>query len=115
MSQANRARGAWGERAAAQWYARHGYEILDRNWTCPDGEIDLVARSVDVVVIAEVKTRRSDAYGAAVLAVDARKQTRLRRLALRWREDRLPDERVRLRFDVVAITGTTVEVFEDAF
>jgi putative endonuclease len=115
MSEANRARGAWGERTAAQWYRRHGYEVVAQNWRCAQGEIDLIARRGDEVVVAEVKTRRSDTYGAAVLAVDGRKQARLRRLAMRWRDETLPGERVDMRFDVVAITGTSIEVFVDAF
>jgi putative endonuclease len=110
----NLARGRWGEDLAARTYRRRGYDVLDRNWRCPTGEIDLVVRRDRTVVFCEVKTRRTAAYGSPAEAVDARKQLRLRRLAAAW----LAAHDVRhvdVRFDVVAITGTTVETIEAAF
>jgi putative endonuclease len=88
--------------------------VLDRNWRCADGEIDLVVELGGVLVIAEVKARADDRFGGAAAAVDARKQLRLRRLALRWLAEH-PAWRGELRFDVVAVTGVHVEVIESAF
>src|SRR5258706_11577100 len=48
--------GASGERLAASWLEARGYRILDRNWRCPSGELDLVAELADELVIVEVKT-----------------------------------------------------------
>jgi putative endonuclease len=107
--------GQQGEDLAAAWYRRHGYTIAARNWRCPLGEIDLVARRRRLVVISEVKTRRSDAFGAPALAVGAAKQQRLRRLAAEWLAAHRPRRHVDVRFDVVAISGGRVEVFENAF
>jgi len=106
--------GRAGEDLAAAWYARHGYRLLARNWRCPAGEIDLVVGRGRLVVVAEVKARRSDAFGPAAAAVGPDKQRRLRRLAAEW----LAGTGVRgveVRFDVVAITGDHIEVIAGAF
>jgi putative endonuclease len=107
--------GRQGERLAAEWYERRGYVVVDRNWRAPIGEIDLVLRKGRVVVIAEVKTRRTDAYGVPALAVGVAKQQRLRRLAAAWLAGRRVRRHVDVRFDVVAITGRRVDVYENAF
>ncbi|MEN9506270.1 MAG: hypothetical protein RI958_2196 [Actinomycetota bacterium] len=67
------------------------------------------------VVFVEVKTRYDDAFGGAAAAVDERKRRRLRRLALEWLEAHPDVRRPQLRFDVAAITGTTLTVIEAAF
>ncbi|MGH9134267.1 MAG: YraN family protein [Ilumatobacteraceae bacterium] len=110
----NRARGQWGEDRACTLYRRLGYEIVDRNWRCEHGEIDVVARSGDTLVFCEVKTRRSDGFGGAAAAVGHRKQSRIRRLAAAWLAERRVHG-VDVRFDVVAITGVDVELIEGAF
>ncbi len=61
--------------------------VLDRNWRCELGEIDLVLRDGDVLVFCEVKTRSSSAYGHPLEAVGVTKGVRLRRLAARWLAD----------------------------
>jgi putative endonuclease len=108
------ARGAAGEDLAAAWYEANGYELLARNWRCPDGELDLVAAQGETLVFCEVKARSSDAFGVPAEAVTATKQARLRRLATRWLDasDRRPRE---LRFDVAAVLGDDLEVIENAF
>ena len=110
----NRARGRWGENLAARHYRRLGYRILDRNWTSPSGELDLVVERDGVIVFSEVKARRSDRYGPAAAAVGPDKQRRIRRLATEWLAINRP-ARVGLRFDVVAVTGAHIEVIESAF
>jgi putative endonuclease len=107
--------GQQGEDLAAAWYMQRGYDVLARNWRCPLGEIDLIARRRKVVVICEVKTRTSDRFGVPALAVGTAKQQRLRRLAAEWLADNRPRGRVEVRFDVVAISGERVDVFENAF
>jgi putative endonuclease len=106
--------GRWGEDVAAEWYRRRGYELVCRNWTCPSGEIDLIVRRRRVVVVAEVKARRSDAFGPAAAAVGPEKQRRLRRLAAEWLAC-TGVHGVEVRFDVVAITGNRIEVIPGAF
>ena len=113
MDRSRQARGAWGERLAARWYVDAGYEVLDRNWRSPSGELDLVLGRGDEIVFCEVKARRSDRFGAAAEAVDVRKQRRIRALAIQWLNSR--GRRGRVRFDVAAVTGTRIEVIESAF
>ncbi len=76
--------GAYGERLAAAHLQAGGMTVLDRNWRCPSGEIDLVARDGDVLVVCEVKTRSSALMGLPLEAVTPAKAARLRRLAAAW-------------------------------
>jgi putative endonuclease len=76
--------GRRGERLAEQFLTGAGLVILDRNWRCPQGEIDLVAREGDELVFVEVKTRTSTAFGHPLEAITALKLARLRRLAAAW-------------------------------
>jgi putative endonuclease len=100
---ARRALGAYGESLAARHLVDlQGMVLLDRNWRCDAGEIDLVLRDGPVLVVCEVKTRTSVACGTPHEAVDDAKLARLRRLAVRWMVDhgiRVPDVRV----DLVAV------------
>jgi putative endonuclease len=80
--------GAYGEALAARHLVGQGMVLLDRNWRCEAGEIDLVLRDGDVLVICEVKTRSSLRFGTPHEAVTDIKVARLRRLATRWLEDR---------------------------
>lgn len=99
----NSSLGQFGEEVAARFLtARRGMTVLDRNWRCPEGEIDLVLRDGAVLVVCEVKTRTSLAYGTPHEAVDDRKLARLRRLGIAWvraHEVRSPD----IRVDLVAV------------
>ena len=70
--------GRYGEAYAARYLVEHGMEVLDRNWRCAAGEIDLVLRDGDVLVVCEVKTRASLAFGSPFEAVTERKLARLR-------------------------------------
>lgn len=115
--------GQFGEEAAACWYAANGYSVVDRNWSCPLGELDLIVRSTGrespVVAFVEVKTRRSDRFGSGFDAVTVDKQRRLRRLAGQWLalspRGAVPRDAV-VRFDVVDVDGRGhIQVIEDAF
>jgi putative endonuclease len=107
------ARGKWGEDLAARWYAAHGYEVVDRNWRSSTGELDLVACSGSLVVFCEIKTRATDRFGPPESAVGRTKQRRIRLLAAEWLA--VHDRHGSVRFDVAAITGVHIEVFEAAF
>ncbi len=114
LNSPNAALGRWGEDLAAAEYQRRGYAVIDRNWRCPDGEIDLVMRRDDTIVFCEVKTRRSDVFGTASTAVDQRKQVRVRRLGAAWLAAH-GERRGDVRFDVAAIDGVHLEIIEAAF
>lgn len=76
--------GRAGEDRAAEYLAAHGYRILDRNWRCAQGELDIVAEREHFLCIVEVKTRRSTAFGHPFAAIDERKRQRLWRLCYAW-------------------------------
>ena len=73
--------GRYGEALAVRYLREQGMEVLERNWRCRHGEVDVVARDGDCLVICEVKTRRSSGFGEPVEAVTFAKARRLRRLA----------------------------------
>ncbi|WP_229053727.1 YraN family protein [Aeromicrobium sp. Leaf350] len=82
----NQALGSYGERIAADHLVASGLVILDRNWRCRFGEIDIVARDGTTLVICEVKTRSNLTFGPPTEAVTTHKANRLRRLAQAWLE-----------------------------
>lgn len=81
---ASDALGAYGERVAAAHLVDAGMRIVERNWRCDIGEIDIVARDGDTLVVCEVKTRQGAEYGSPLEKVTSDKAERLRRLAARW-------------------------------
>lgn len=102
-----------GEQAAVNYLEGLGFRVLDRNWRCADGEIDIVAVERHTFVVCEVKTRSGTRYGTPLEAVGRAKRQRLRRLAVRW----LTAHGVRfdqIRIDVVGLLyegtgGFTIE------
>src|SRR5689334_18852057 len=94
--------GRYGEDLAARYLTKHGFAVLERNWRCGLGEIDIVAREGDTLVICEVKTRRGLGYGSPLESITYRKLTTLRKLAGAW----LRSHQVRpreVRIDIVAV------------
>ncbi len=94
--------GRYGESVAARHLTGQGMVLLDRNWRCDAGEIDLVLREGDVLVVCEVKTRTSDICGTPHEAVTPVKLDRLNRLGALWAEAhgvRPPETRI----DLVAV------------
>jgi putative endonuclease len=118
MPNQRQALGADGEAVTARHYERLGYEVLDRNWRCSDGELDLILRRGGTIVFCEVKTRTSDRYGGGAAAVGWQKQRRIRGLASRWLRDVGPGS-PEVRFDVAVVRtdgrGFAVELIEAAF
>lgn len=94
--------GAYGERVAERFLVDAGLVVLERNWRCPLGEIDIVARDGDCLVVCEVKTRSTTAYGHPLEALSRRKVARLRKLAYAWVEERGVRPRT-IRIDLVAV------------
>ena len=92
------------ENIAADFLRAQGLDILERNYLRRVGELDIVARDRDVLVIAEVRTRSSDRYGGAAASVDPRKQQRLIRTASQLLQQRKDLAQLRVRFDVVVVS-----------
>jgi putative endonuclease len=112
--------GRTGEDAAESVYLLNGYRIVERNWRCRIGELDLVVKRGTTLVFCEVKARRGAAYGGGWQAVTWRKRAKLRALAqayLSSTTSRYAD----VRFDVASVEirsdgrSVDVQVFEDAF
>lgn len=97
--------GGRGEDAAARYLTGLGFDILDRNWRCAEGELDIIARDGNVLVVCEVKTRSGLGFGTPAEAVTVAKARRLRRLAAHW----LAEHRAgcpEVRFDIVGVLAT---------
>lgn len=94
--------GRFGEDLASAFLQRLGYDILERNWRCARGELDIIARSGHTLVFVEVKTRASVRFGHPLESVTERKLSRIRSLALMWRQVH-PHESGLMRVDVVAV------------
>lgn len=102
--------GRYGEALAAERITAAGLQVLEANWRCREGEIDLVARDGDALVLVEVKTRSGDGWGGAAGAVTPAKQRRLRRLALRWLAEHPGPGWSSIRFDVVTVVRRSDKV-----
>lgn len=112
--------GRFGEDVAARYLKDAGFTLLDRNWRCSDGEIDIIARDAGVLVFVEVKTRSTLAFGDPSEAVNYAKAARLRRLAMRWLDEHREGFWPELRFDVVSVvrladSGPSVQHMRGAF
>lgn len=114
MTGRRRQLGAVGEALVAEWYEGEGYEVLHRNWRCREGEIDLIVHRDRSVVICEVKTRTTAAFGVPAEAVTRTKRQKLRLLASRWLVE-APFPPREIRFDVAAVLDGELEIIEAAF
>lgn len=98
--------GARGEQLAAAHLEAAGYDILDRNWRCRHGELDIVAAQAGELVFVEVKTRSGTGYGHPLEAITAVKLGRLRQLAAAWCE--VHDTRGRMRLDAIGVIAPPI-------
>jgi putative endonuclease len=110
--------GKKGEEKALRFLKKKGYRIIDQNYVCKMGEMDIIAKEKDTLVFVEVKTRTSTAFGLPQLAVTPFKQRQLSKVALYFlKEKKLED--IKARFDVVAILlppeKEQIELIRDAF
>ncbi len=93
--------GVWGEKIAAQYLRKQGYKIVEKNFSCRYGEIDIIAQNGEFLVFAEVKLRKDVSHGEPKEFVTITKQTRLR-TTTRWYLSQHPTD-LQPRFDVVEI------------
>ncbi|NVL89942.1 MAG: YraN family protein [Desulfobacterales bacterium] len=110
--------GESGETLAIKFLKKHGYKIIEQNYRCKLGEIDIIARNGRVLVFIEVKARRTDRFGEPKWAVTPRKQRKISMVALEYlKKTKQMDKKA--RFDVVAIRllpgGPDIEVIKNAF
>jgi putative endonuclease len=110
--------GKKGEELALRFLKKNGYRVIEKNYVCKMGEMDIIAKEKDTLVFIEVKTRTSNTFGPPQLAVNPKKQSQMSKVALYFlKEKKLED--VKARFDVVAILlgpkGEEIELIKDAF
>lgn len=98
--------GRYGEEVAARRLAEGGLRILERNWRCAEGELDIVALDGDTLAVCEVKTRSERGFQHPAEAIDQTKAERLRRLAERWLAERWPEHFSRLAQSAGYVGGT---------
>lgn len=116
-----RAKGQWGEALAAKEYETRGFSVVERNWFCRYGEIDVIVKDDTWLVFVEVKLRKNKAYGNAYEAVTATKQQKLRTTAELYLAEH--PTLLQPRFDVVSIYAPqgmeteqpSLECMENAF
>lgn len=101
-AQSRRALGAYGEDVALRHLTQQGLVLVERNWRCPEGEVDLLMRDGGVLVVCEVKTRSGEGFGSPQEAVTPAKLDRLKRLGERWAHEHGVDPEG-IRIDVVAV------------
>lgn len=94
--------GKFGEKVAAIFLKRNGYVILERNFSCPFGEIDIIAKDKEAVAFIEVRTRQSDEYGLPVESIRRAKEKKLIRTAWFYIKGRNLEDSL-FRFDVVSV------------
>lgn len=103
------------EQRAAQYLEEQGYQILERNYRCRLGEIDLVARDGNYLVFVEVKYRMDERAGYGLESVDVKKQRRIVRAASWYLCEKHIREGQPCRFDVVSFFGEELTLIKDAF
>jgi putative endonuclease len=110
--------GKKGEDLALRFLKKRGYRIIEQNYVCKMGEMDLIAKEKDTLVFIEVKTRTSMDFGPPQLAVTSWKQRQLSKVALYFLKEKKIED-VKARFDVVAVLlppgGEEIELIRDAF
>jgi len=113
-----KALGKKGEEKALRFLKKKGYRIIEKNYVCKLGEMDIIAKEKDTLVFVEVKTRTTTEFGPPQLAVNSSKQRQLSKVALNYLKEKQLEE-VKARFDVVAILlgqkGEQIELIRDAF
>jgi putative endonuclease len=107
------------EQAACQYLQAQGLTLIERNYLCPRGEIDLIMRDRHTTVFVEVRYRRNSRYGSGAESVDRRKQAKLLSTAAHYLQQHPRAARGACRFDVVSLTldngRQTLDWIPDAF
>lgn len=110
-----RAKGAAYEQAVGYYLERQGYEILQFNYRCPLGEIDIVSKEGGCLVFCEVKYRADASKGSPLEAVGARKQKTIYRCAQWYLNEKHLADGTACRFDVIGVEGSKITLIKNAF
>ena len=113
--QNNRSVGSEYEKIAAEYLAGLGMTILERNFRTRYGEIDIIARDQNYLVFVEVKYRKNADKGYALEAIDIKKQSRIKKMALQYIHSGKLNGYMPIRFDCIGITGNQLHYIKNAF
>lgn len=108
-------KGSKGEFLAQKYLKENKYTILQTNYKCKIGEIDIIARKSNVLVFVEVKARESNRFGMPREAVNYYKQQKIKQVATSYMLSKGLYEKCQIRFDVIDILGDKVAHIENAF
>lgn len=103
------------EAVAAEFLRRHGFLVFEQNFSCRQGEIDLIAKEGETLVFVEVKYRKNECAGSPEEAVDLKKQRRIVHTARVYLHRHGLSEDICCRFDVVTITEKKIRLIRNAF
>lgn len=103
------------ETKACEYLSANGYEILERNFRCKMGEIDIIAKKGGYIHFVEVKYRKESNYGNPLEAVNYKKQCIISKVALFYISKRKLKEDISVSFDVISILGEKIDFYENAF
>ena len=107
--------GQYYEGKAATYLRQQGYRIIEQNYRCRSGEIDIIALHETYLVFVEVKYRATESSGDAMAAVDWKKQKKICRVAKWYMMERRYGDETKCRFDVVGIQPPLMQVYQNAF
>ena len=115
MTTSSRQIGIEKEQVAVAYLEKNGYQVIERNFTCKQGEIDIIAKKEHYLVFIEVKYRKTNRYGTAQEAVNSKKQQRILQTASYYLYKKQYSFSIPYRFDVIAINNTEITLIENAF
>jgi len=98
-------RGQWAERMAEDYLIKHGLKLIQRNYSCRLGEIDLIVQEQDAIIFVEVKYRKNDQFGGGLESIDFRKQKKIKTTAEHYLQNHDRHQEYSCRFDAILITG----------
>ncbi len=111
----NRAVGSEYEKIARTYIEDKGYKLIESNYRCKQGEVDIIAKDKDYLVFIEVKYRSNAKKGSPIEAVDFRKQMRISKVARYYMYEKRLADSTPVRFDVIGILKTDITYIENAF
>ena len=118
MKTAKQLLGNQSEDLAARYLQKAGYKIITKNYSCRQGEIDLIAQEKDILVFVEVRSKRTQHYGLPIETIDKNKQMKIRKAAVNYLHQQHKND-CYCRFDVVTVlwdeSKPQINLYRDAF
>ena len=107
--------GREGEETATKYLEKQGYQIIQRNFSCKQGEIDIIAVKNNILRFIEVKYRKNESFGFPIEAVNKRKQNKMMKAASWFLSENKQYENMQCSFDIISITEHDIEYVFNCF